>query len=79
MLATGGSARKPNVEGVNLANIHPLRTVSDAHNISKAAREAKNIVIIGSSFIGLESASSIKQELKDGVNITVVDSSKVAF
>jgi NADH dehydrogenase FAD-containing subunit len=39
----------------------------------------KNIVIVGASFIGLESASALKKELKDGVNITVVGSTSVAF
>ena len=29
LIATGGSARKPNVEGVNLKNVFVLRSVND--------------------------------------------------
>lgn len=43
------------------------------------ARNVKNIVIVGASFIGLETASAIKSELKDAVNITVIGSSAVPF
>lgn len=53
--------------------------MTDVHQIKEVAATAKNIVIIGSSFIGLESAASLKAELKDKVNITVVGPNKVAF
>ena len=56
-----------------------MRTVNDVHHITAAAKTSKNIVIIGSSFIGLESAAALKAELKDEVNIVVVSQSKVPF
>jgi len=36
-------------------------------------------VIVGASFIGLEAASSIKKELKENVEIVVVDIFKQPF
>jgi NAD(P)H-nitrite reductase large subunit len=57
---------------VNLNNVFTFRTVNDVLNIKEAAKSAKNIVVVGSSFIGLESAATLKAELKDAANITVV-------
>lgn len=48
-------------------------------SLKESAKKAKNIVIVGASFIGLETASVLKKEFKDDVNITVVDSSDVPF
>ena len=47
--------------------------------MKEPSRNAKNIVIIGTSFIGLETAAAIKNELKDKVNITVVGDTAVPF
>ncbi|CAD8166108.1 unnamed protein product [Paramecium pentaurelia] len=79
LLATGGSARKPSLDGVNLNNVHTLRQFNDLLQIREKAKTSKNIVIVGASFIGMETASAIKKELKDQVNITVVDNSTVPF
>lgn len=35
--------------------------------------------MIGASFIGLETAASVKDFLKDKIDVTVVDSSKVPY
>ncbi|KAL4223457.1 hypothetical protein ACF0H5_016928 [Mactra antiquata] len=56
MIATGGQPRVLPIKGVDLENVFSLRTPDDANNIAKAAN-GKNVVIIGSSFIGLEVAS----------------------
>ncbi|CAD8066794.1 unnamed protein product [Paramecium sonneborni] len=79
LLATGGTARRPQLDGVNLGNVHTLRQFNDLQQIRNKAKEAKNVVIVGASFIGMETASAIKKELKDQVNITVVDSTTVPF
>jgi len=42
-----------------------MRNYSDLEELRKHAEGAKNIVIAGAGFIGLESASSIKAHLKD--------------
>lgn len=82
LLATGGTPRKPRVPGVNLENVLVLRNIEDQINLKnklKSEDAVQNIVIIGASFIGMETASAIKKELKDKVNITVVDIFKAPF
>lgn len=57
VLATGGTPKKLPLQGFNaLDNIFTLRTVHDAKKIVEAIGEkkGKKIVIIGSSFIGIE-------------------------
>lgn len=49
-----------------------MRNWSDFENIRSNSNQVKNIVIIGSSFIGMESASNLKKANKNA-NVTVVD------
>ncbi len=42
-------------------------------NIQNFMQSSKKVVVIGGSFIGCETASSIKKELKENVEVTVVD------
>ncbi|XP_052800272.1 apoptosis-inducing factor 3-like isoform X2 [Mya arenaria] len=56
LIATGGQPRVLPIPGVDLKNVFSLRTPDDANAIAAAAT-GKNVVIIGSSFIGLEVAS----------------------
>lgn len=83
LLATGGSPRKPNVPGINLENVLVLRNIHDQTRLQSLLQNKeqpiKNIVVIGASFIGMETASAIKKELKENVNITVVDIFKAPF
>jgi NADPH-dependent 2,4-dienoyl-CoA reductase/sulfur reductase-like enzyme len=61
-----------------LSNVYTLRNYIDNKDIYKAAKDAKNIVIIGGSFIGMEMASNIKQ-LNPKANITVIDRNNIPF
>jgi NAD(P)H-nitrite reductase large subunit len=79
LIATGGDARRPKVDGVNFNNVFVLRKASDALKLQEETKKAKNIVIVGSSFIGLEAASALKKELKEGANVTVVSAERVPF
>lgn len=60
ILATGGSPRSLPVQGFKvLENIFPLRTVHDTKKIVDAiGNKGKKIVIVGSSFIGMEVANA---------------------
>lgn len=73
LLATGSSPRCPPIKGLGLKNVFTIRHFEDAKRVREAAGQVKNIVIIGASFIGMEAASAIKTELKEDVNIVVVD------
>eukprot|EP01137_Pigoraptor_chileana_P021751 Opistho-2@85832 len=67
-IATGGIARRPALPGASLGNIFTLRTLEDGNRIV-ASVVAKNVVIIGASFIGLETAACI---YKKAASVTIV-------
>lgn len=79
LIATGGRPRVPALKGVDLKNVFTLRNYNDLNNIKDTTRNAKNVVIIGASFIGIECASAIKGELKDNINITIVDPANTPY
>ncbi|KAL2841468.1 hypothetical protein BJX68DRAFT_245447 [Aspergillus pseudodeflectus] len=65
VLATGGVPRSLPVEGFQLLeNIFKLRTVTDVQHILNAVGEEKkkNIIIIGSSFIGMEVGNALAKD-----------------
>jgi apoptosis-inducing factor 3 len=61
VLATGAESKRPSWPGSDLPNVHLLRTLRDADAIIHSSQGAKRVAIIGSSFIGLEAAASLKQ------------------
>lgn len=69
LLATGGRPRPLNVPGAQLANIFTLRSLADGDRILSALEKAGKVVVIGSGFIGIEAASSIR---KRGLEVDVV-------
>lgn len=75
VLATGGNVRLLPLQGFRvLENIFTLRTLDDTKKIVKAIGDkAKNIVVIGSSFIGMEVAVATSKDNK----VTVVGMEKV--
>ncbi|MEM9923288.1 MAG: FAD-dependent oxidoreductase [Cyanobacteria bacterium P01_D01_bin.50] len=76
LVATGGKARNLKVPGADLDNIFTLRQPEDADKITVAAENAKTAVVVGSSFIGMEAASSLTQR---GIKVTVVAPGTVPF
>ncbi|MDY7003931.1 MAG: FAD-dependent oxidoreductase [Cyanobacteriota bacterium] len=76
LLATGCKAAKLDVPGAELENIFTLRDHQDAEKIVDAAENAKNAVIIGSSFIGMETAASLTQA---GLAVAVISPESVPF
>jgi NADPH-dependent 2,4-dienoyl-CoA reductase/sulfur reductase-like enzyme/nitrite reductase/ring-hydroxylating ferredoxin subunit len=65
VLATGAEPRRPHWPGCDFPNVHVLRTLRDADALIRASEHAKRVVIVGSSFIGLEAAASLKQRNLD--------------
>ncbi len=76
LVATGGKPRNLKVPGADLNNIFTLRKPEDADKIVAAAENAKTAVVVGSSFIGMEAASSLTQR---GIKVTVVAPGTVPF
>lgn len=65
ILATGGTPKRLPLEGFkDLKNIFVLRTISDVQSILSAIGEkkGKKIVVVGSSFIGMEIGNALSKE-----------------
>ncbi len=60
LLATGGTPRSLNLPGADKPGCFLLRTREDAEAILASLEQAKTVVIVGASFIGLEVACSLR-------------------
>jgi NADPH-dependent 2,4-dienoyl-CoA reductase/sulfur reductase-like enzyme len=69
LLATGGQPRGLEVPGAGLTNVFTLRSADDCDQIIKAAAHTSQAVVVGTSFIGMETAAALK---KRGLAVTVV-------
>ncbi len=76
LLAAGSVPRRLNVPGETLGDIYTLRSFNDSRALIKACEKASRAVIVGASFIGLESASSLR---KRGLDVIVVAPEAVPF
>ncbi len=72
LAATGGAVRVPPVKGVALNGVYTVRNSIDFGQTKAALDIAKNVVVVGGSFIGMECAASLHKEKPD-INITIVD------
>lgn len=71
LLATGGRPRRLDIPGMDLPGIHVLRTLDDADALrSELAEAGREVVVIGSGFIGLEAAAN---SLFRHANVTIVE------
>ncbi len=74
LLATGAEPRSLPIEGADLPHVYRLRTLADSKAIIAKAGKAKTCAVIGSSFIGLEVAASLR---KRGLAVSVIGSDSV--
>jgi NADPH-dependent 2,4-dienoyl-CoA reductase/sulfur reductase-like enzyme/rhodanese-related sulfurtransferase len=75
VLATGASAMRPPVAGLDRANVFTLRTIPDVDAVSAyiqslPAGEAHSALVIGGGYIGLETAEQLSRR---GLRATVVE------
>ncbi|MER6561578.1 FAD-dependent oxidoreductase [Streptomyces sp. NPDC001027] len=70
VLATGARNRPLPVPGAELSGVHALRSLDEALAIGRALTKARDVVVVGGGFIGLELA---RAALAHGVRVTVVE------
>ena len=73
LLATGADPVKLPVPGTSDSRLFYLRTYADSRALVAAAAAAKQVVVIGASFIGLEVAASLRTR---GITVHVVSRQK---
>jgi NADPH-dependent 2,4-dienoyl-CoA reductase/sulfur reductase-like enzyme len=60
LLATGAEPVLPPIDGAHFPHVFTLRTLAHAQRIIEAATAGKRVVVVGSGFIGLEVAASLR-------------------
>jgi NADPH-dependent 2,4-dienoyl-CoA reductase/sulfur reductase-like enzyme len=79
IIATGGDPRVLPFPGNNLSNIFVMRNAEDVTNVDMAmsqfSAKKPDVVIVGSSFIGMEAASILSKV----ANVTVIGMEKYPF
>jgi apoptosis-inducing factor 3 len=76
LIATGSVPRKLGVPGSELKNVFYLRSYDDADNIIETAKSSKKAVVIGASFIAMETAHSLTER---GIKVTIVAPEEIPF
>lgn len=61
ILAMGGTPRRLLIPGSDLENVYTFRSIEDSKRFDAAAQEGKRMVVIGSSFIGMELVVAVAQ------------------
>jgi NADPH-dependent 2,4-dienoyl-CoA reductase/sulfur reductase-like enzyme/nitrite reductase/ring-hydroxylating ferredoxin subunit len=74
LLATGADPVKLPIQGASDSQLHYLRTYADSRDIVMKVASAKQVVIVGTSFIALEVAASLRER---GVAVHVVGRDQV--
>ena len=76
LAAPGGRPVRLDVPGAGLPGVHTLRHAADCQAILTAARHSGHAVVIGTSFIGMEAAASLRDL---GIAVTVLGTPGLPF
>jgi 3-phenylpropionate/trans-cinnamate dioxygenase ferredoxin reductase subunit len=70
VLATGARPRRLSLPGADRVGVHTYRTLADAEAVIEASEDARSAIVIGGSFIGAETAASLRSR---GLDVTIVE------
>ncbi|MGB9596354.1 MAG: NAD(P)/FAD-dependent oxidoreductase [Candidatus Poribacteria bacterium] len=70
LIATGSSPAIPKIDGVDLDGVHFFHSLDNANDIIQKIGNAKNAVVLGAGFVGLESAYALARR---GLKVTVIE------
>ena len=63
----------PNISGIDLKNIFPLRTIQDGINIKEKMLQSKKAVLLGGGYISIEVMEALVQ---NNINVTLIEKKK---
>jgi NADPH-dependent 2,4-dienoyl-CoA reductase/sulfur reductase-like enzyme/nitrite reductase/ring-hydroxylating ferredoxin subunit len=69
ILATGAEPVRLPIPGADLPHVHVLRSLADSKALIEKAKSAQRAVVVGASFIGLETAAALRAR---NLEVTVV-------
>jgi NADPH-dependent 2,4-dienoyl-CoA reductase/sulfur reductase-like enzyme/nitrite reductase/ring-hydroxylating ferredoxin subunit len=69
LLAPGAEPRSLSIEGAELPHVYRLRSLADSKAIIAKAQQVRSCAVIGSGFIGLEVAASLRSR---GLQVSVI-------
>lgn len=69
LLTTGASPRVLELPGAHLEQVFTLRSWRDAARLGRSALEARHAVVVGTSFIGMETAAALRQRGVSSVTV----------
>ncbi|KAH8351858.1 hypothetical protein KR084_000218 [Drosophila pseudotakahashii] len=75
-IATGYSAIRPDIPGVNLENVRTVRDIDEARSILKMVGKTTQVVCLGSSFMAVEAAANLVSKAR---SVTLVARQNVPF
>lgn len=74
ILATGSKPLLPPMPGISLGNVHAIRKDPDyLEQLHSAVKQARNIVVVGGGFIGVEMSEQLAQMDDTPRNLTLVE------
>ena len=72
ILATGSSAHKPNIRGIELSHVYTFRDLDDVDKLFARRMRTRRTIIIGGGLLGLEAARAMQ---KYNTEVVIIDHS----
>jgi apoptosis-inducing factor 3 len=74
LVATGGTPKRLPMQ--HPEDVHTIRHIDDLRGLRSIARKGRHAIVLGTSFIGMEAASALRQR---GLTVTVIGKEELPF